>query len=716
VKVPGRTVSPTVTLYLDDEEWDCDCDGQQDPCEHVSAAVIATRKARQLGRSLPTSNKAGGRVAYRLRADNDRVVVERYALTPAGKTPIKGSLATLLAGRADGPKVEPTKVDLSIDRLLTMKRLSSLPLDSFLSLLPLLADVEEVAVDDVPVRVDKRPLKPLATLRDAPHKKGFVLHFENNPSLRRLLVAGVALCDPCGHATTPAAPPHPIADASSKEHASSATPRLQLRPLGGMALSGRRLEKLPCERYYGPAQVVTLIGEVLPALADEAVLSIVTKRLPKRSRDLKPRVVVEVAQHGAALSVLPLLVYGDPPCARIDNGALVHLRGPLPIRDERAEARVSERLRAQLDLPLNHRRDFVGQQARAMAAKLRDYQNNPRHRVNGNAHRTLYPPKPLSASLSLGEGCFGVRFEAQGGDGAVTADTAAVMRAWQQGELLVPLMEGGWAELPHNWLAQHGHRLAELLAARNPEGQLARHALPVLAALCRDLDYPPPADLQKLRPLLEGFESLPPAALPSDLTATLRGYQQRGVDWLTFLRDAQLGAVLADDMGLGKTLQTLCVFRGRSLVVCPRSVVHNWAAEVARFRPSLRSHIYHGAQRKLDPDADVTLTTYAILRRDIDMLNEVAWDTAVLDEAQAIKNPDSQVAQAAYRLRAKFRVSLSGTPVENRLLELWSQMHFVNRGLLGGRGDFKARYEQPIAQGQPTAAQRLRQRIAPFLL
>ena len=147
---------------------------------------------------------------------------------------------------------------------------------------------------------------------------------------------------------------------------------------------------------------------------------------------------------------------------------------------------------------------------------------------------------------------------------------------------------------------------------------------------------------------------MPEAPLPADLTATLRAYQRQGVSWLAFLRDAGLGAMLADDMGLGKTLQAMCALRGTRARwwSAPRSVVYNWAAEIARFRPGLRVCVYHGAARALDPAADVTLTTYALLRLDAEALSAAAWDTVVLDEAQAIKNPDSQMARAAYELPA----------------------------------------------------------------
>src|SRR5262249_16946356 len=156
---------------------------------------------------------------------------------------------------------------------------------------------------------------------------------------------------------------------------------------------------------------------------------------------------------------------------------------------------------------------------------------------------------------------------------------------------------------------------------------------------------------------------IPETTLPKDLTAELRPYQRRGIDWLCFLRDAELGAVLADDMGLGKTLQALCAVKGRTLVVCPRSVVHNWADEIAKFRPSLRVCTYHGPKRTFDSRADITLTTYAVLRLDSEALAAQSWDTVVLDEAQNIKNAQSQSARAAYDLPAVFRIALSGTPV-----------------------------------------------------
>jgi SNF2 family DNA or RNA helicase len=225
-------------------------------------------------------------------------------------------------------------------------------------------------------------------------------------------------------------------------------------------------------------------------------------------------------------------------------------------------------------------------------------------------------------------------------------------------------------------------------------------------------------DLEGLRPLLEDFNGLPDVALPGGLNATLRPYQEVGYRWLRFLCSAGLGGILADDMGLGKTLQALCAIRavgGHALVVAPTSVLDNWRRETERFLPGVRVSVFHGPRRQLDETADIVVTSYALMRLD-DRIRARNWTTVVLDEAQAIKNPQSQTAQAAFKLVAKHRFSLTGTPIENRLEELWSQLHFCMPGFLGGRRDFRERYAKPVEAGDPRATQALRARIGPFVL
>ncbi|HET9518963.1 MAG TPA: DEAD/DEAH box helicase, partial [Actinoplanes sp.] len=216
---------------------------------------------------------------------------------------------------------------------------------------------------------------------------------------------------------------------------------------------------------------------------------------------------------------------------------------------------------------------------------------------------------------------------------------------------------------------------------------------------------------------------------PPGLRGQLRPYQRRGLSWLAFLDRLGLGACLADDMGLGKTIQLLALElharaaadRPPTLLICPLSVLGNWQREAATFAPGIRVQVLHGADRP-DPAAlahgcDLLLTTYATATRDIDALAAVAWDRVVLDEAQHIKNSASAAAGAVRRLPARHRVALTGTPVENRLAELWSILDFLNPGLLGSAHAFRARYAVPIERhADEQAAARLRHATRPFLL
>jgi superfamily II DNA or RNA helicase len=671
VRVPGKTVAPVVTLELEDHEWACDCDSSAEACEHVAAAVIAYRRALSEGRALPSSKKAGGTLRYLLRADGDRLAVARAIVHGDGEEPLEGSLGGRV--HAEGPAVEPTEIDLTIDQLLTTRRTRNLPHDALAPLFALLAQVSDVRFDGEKVRVEAAPLGPRAIVSDGPDRSA-VVRFEPPSGLERVILSGLALVR------------------------GEDGPALRL--LGLTEVTGLTLERLPCETRYPAGRLAELISETLPRLRQSAEVVMGAKRLPDKVRSLTPRAIVQVEQRGAALSLLPLVVYGDPPCARVDGDALQHIAGPVPERDVRGERRAAAELREDLDLVPGRRVELTGADALAMARRLRGF----RGEIDGSAHRDRYADV-LEPALQVGATTLSFKM----GAGELEAEPEAVMAAWRRGDSAVPLLGGGWAELPAEWLERHGDRLEQIMAARSASGEVAPYARPALAALCRDIGADHPADLDRLAPLCEGFEGLPRAALPGDLEAELR-------DWLCFLRDAGLGAVLADDMGLGKTLEALCAVAGRTLVVCPRSVIHNWADEIRRFRPALRASIYHGPSRALDARAEVVITTYAILRGDIDVLAAERWDTVILDESQTIKNPDSQVAQAAYQLRAAFRVTLSGTPVENRLEELWSQMHFCNPGLLGGRSAFRDGLSRAIEGGDAAAAARLRQRIRPFLL
>lgn len=229
---------------------------------------------------------------------------------------------------------------------------------------------------------------------------------------------------------------------------------------------------------------------------------------------------------------------------------------------------------------------------------------------------------------------------------------------------------------------------------------------------------------------LREFRGVPEIQPPAGLRAELRPYQRQGLSWLQFLREYGLGGILADDMGLGKTLQTLAHLQteqeaGRadrpSLVVAPTSVLGNWRAEAARFTPGLRVLTLHGPGRKADferiPDHDLVLSTYPLLPRDLEALRDHEFHLLVLDEAQNIKNPRSAAAKAAGALRARHRLALTGTPLENHLGELWSQFNFLMPGLLHDEKTFRELYRTPIEKQADRARQiALAARVKPFIL
>ncbi len=224
------------------------------------------------------------------------------------------------------------------------------------------------------------------------------------------------------------------------------------------------------------------------------------------------------------------------------------------------------------------------------------------------------------------------------------------------------------------------------------------------------------------------YEALEP---PNAFTGQLRAYQLRGYSWMAFLRRWGLGACLADDMGLGKTVQALVLIRKAweesrqpTLLVCPTSVIGNWQREASRFVPDLPVHIHHGGDRptgkkfqRLVKDSGLVLTSYALLHRDSELLGQVSWSNAILDEAQNIKNPETKQSRAARSMKANFRIALTGTPVENHVGDLWAIMDFLNPGLLGNRTDFRRRYFLPIQTRQdPDATAKLKRATGPFIL
>ncbi len=335
--------------------------------------------------------------------------------------------------------------------------------------------------------------------------------------------------------------------------------------------------------------------------------------------------------------------------------------------------------------------------------------------------------------VSSGIDWFGVRVELRAGD--VELDLDAVLSAWSRGQRSVRLDSGELVRLPTAWLNRHLGALQDLrdLGRRQDDGgwHIDAFLVPGLSGLAAEAA--PDAGWQRLNGRLEAFNGIEERPLPAGLQAELRSYQRHGFAWLCALRELGLHGCLADDMGLGKTVQTLALMladreSGRaklpSLVVAPTSVVQNWVDEAARFAPSLRVLRLGGEDRSARLAAlqdleriDLVVTSYALLRQDAEALATVNFHDLVLDEAQAVKNPNSQTARAARGLRGTHRLTLTGTPIENNLLELWSQLEFLMPGFFGSRARFVRRYGAlgPDANRKGSGAE-LRARLRPFVL
>lgn len=238
------------------------------------------------------------------------------------------------------------------------------------------------------------------------------------------------------------------------------------------------------------------------------------------------------------------------------------------------------------------------------------------------------------------------------------------------------------------------------------------------------------AEFERRRERLRSFEHIQTQPLPRGFRGELRSYQRAAYEWLHFLNEYGFGGCLADDMGTGKTvcalafLQSLeerCPDGPASLIVMPRSLLFNWEREAATFTPDLRVYVYHDTARIGEPALfdryDLVLTTYSTMLRDIELLRRYRFRYAILDESQAIKNPLAETAKAARLLNAERRLALTGTPVENSALELWSQFAFLNPGLLGNLDYFREEFVTPIEKKQnQETAQFLRKMVYPFIL
>lgn len=362
------------------------------------------------------------------------------------------------------------------------------------------------------------------------------------------------------------------------------------------------------------------------------------------------------------------------------------------------------------------------EQIKEWGVELRGFEQLKNLRINTHKPTT-------EVHVSSGIDWFDTSVDLKFGDQSVSI--VEVKRALAQKQNFVRLGDGSLGLLPEDWLK----KFTLLLKVGETKGnkiRLKKFHFSVLDELLTEIDEE--ALLRELEQKKERLENIlendyTTIKPPDHLQAVLRPYQLAGFQWLKFLNESGWGGILADDMGLGKTIQTLTFFQHyknthenpKYLVVCPTTLMFNWEKEIDKFTPTLTKMIHHGPKRTANVATfepfDVIITTYGTMRSDIKMLKEIYFDYVVLDESQSIKNPQSQVAKASLLLHCKNRLALSGTPLQNNTFDLYSQMNFLNPGMLGSREFFMSEFATPIDKfSEGEVKQQLKKLTYPFLL
>ncbi len=322
---------------------------------------------------------------------------------------------------------------------------------------------------------------------------------------------------------------------------------------------------------------------------------------------------------------------------------------------------------------------------------------------------------------------FDAKIEIQFGEQKVTVED--VKKALANKQQFVHLQDGTLGILPEEWIRKYS-LLFKVGEGKMDNMKLSKYQFSVVEDLYNQRDEEELfIQLEEKYDKLRYNHEIKPVDAPAHLKPILRPYQESGFQWLNYLREVQWGGILADDMGLGKTIQALSFLHHlkeengslKALVVCPTTLMFNWQNEIRKFTPTLNMYVHHGGARMretLNHDhIDVIITTYGTLRSDIKQFVEVDFDYVVLDESQAIKNPSSKVTKAACVLKAKNRLCLSGTPLQNNTFDIFAQMNFLNPGMLGSQEFFKNEFSVPIDKfGEKEQKDHLRKLLYPFIL
>jgi len=345
-----------------------------------------------------------------------------------------------------------------------------------------------------------------------------------------------------------------------------------------------------------------------------------------------------------------------------------------------------------------------------------------------NLERLNYNPNQASVNISLASGIEWFEGDVDVVYGDQSVELKELRNAILANETTVRLADGSRGLLPEEWIERLStiFKNSELEDGKLLISKMKFNIIDMLFEEINDEQLKLEIDYRKRR--LLDFEEIEDVEIPDTIKADLRPYQKQGFYWLKFLDDFGFGGCLADDMGLGKTLQVITFIAyqkqqgaGTNLIVVPKSLIFNWADEIRKFCPDLTYLVYHGGKRKLEiknfQKYDMIISTYGTITNDIEDIKDIEFSYAILDESQAIKNPNSKRYKAMRLLRANNRIVMTGTPIENQTFDLFAQFNFINPGFFGSSGQFRMNYAEPIdVYGNETASNELRKLVKPFLL
>ncbi len=713
----GAATSPAVLYSAPQEAW-----------RDALAAIEALGEAR--AKDAPSA--ALGTLQWRLKLDDHGRVTRVQAWErPAGVRGPGRPKAVTLSRVKKATRLDPR--DAAVARCIEPQRWAPglLGIDVTGAAMALVGH-PAVVFDDAPEQaVDLREGLPVLEVRRQKAAEGQPERFEFH--LADPLVAPPV--DDPGEAFTASDPSAERERRNSIRIVRDAPDRARLIRIGA---AQRRVAELVSKRWAVPVQAQSELEAALRVLAGHFQLH--SDAAAGQAVACEPRLRAQLSPLGDGLQlrllVQPFGTFGPLVAPGRGRSRLLTLHGGLNLSTERDLAAESAHLDAVLEaLPFLQEAQSDdttwlladAEQALAVLERLPqlpavagvDWPRGKPVRVMGVAAQAL------QVTVRSGADWFGVEGDVRIDEGRVIGLQRLLQLAHEsRGSRFVALGDGDYLALTEHLRRQ----LADLQALAQPGSEGLR--LPVAAAgwLADTLqdaalvgDSPWAGRLARL----DEAAALEPA-LPAALQADLRGYQLEGFVWMARLAHAGLGACLADDMGLGKTVQTLALLlhratEGPALVIAPTSVCSNWVAEALRFAPGLRVSLYGEGDRAAALEAaqpgDLVVASYALAQLDGEAFGRVAWGTLVLDEAQALKNAATKRARSVATLQAGFRLALTGTPVENRLADLWSIMNLLNPGLLGSSGQFGERFANPIERDRDPAAQaRLRRLVAPFLL